>query len=97
MRDVKDVARALRGNGFNVTLITNVTRNAFKQAFGRFFHKYGRNKTNRLFFYYAGHGHTQKMYTGHGMDIFRPDEVRLFLNNVEEKKYEMLFTLAVMF
>ena len=64
MRDVKDVARALKENGFNVTLKTNVTRNAFRQAFGRFFHKYGRNKTNRLFFYYAGHGYTQKMYTG---------------------------------
>jgi hypothetical protein len=64
LRDVKDVARALKENGFNVTLKTNVTRNAFRQAFGRFFHKYGSNKTNRLFFYYAGHGYTQKMYTG---------------------------------
>ena len=64
MRDVKDVARALKENGFNVTLKTNLTRNAFRQAFGRFFHKYGSNKTNRLFFYYAGHGYTQKMYTG---------------------------------
>ena len=64
MRDVKDVARALKDNGFNVTLKTNVTRNAFRQAFGRFFHEYGRDKTNRLFFYYAGHGYTQKLYTG---------------------------------
>jgi hypothetical protein len=64
IRDVKDVARALKDNGFKVILKKNLTRNGFRQAFGRFFHKYGKNKTNRLFFYYAGHGYTQKMYTG---------------------------------
>ena len=64
IRDVKDVSRALKENGFKVILKKNLTRNAFRQAFGRFFHKYGRNKTNRLLFYYAGHGYTQKMYTG---------------------------------
>jgi len=63
IRDVKDVARALKENGFKVTLKTNLTRNGFNLAFGDFFYKYGRDKTNRLLFYYAGHGHTQKMAT----------------------------------
>jgi hypothetical protein len=64
IRDVKDVARALKENGFKVILKTNLTRNTFRRAFGSFFHKYGRSKTNRLFFYYAGHGYTQRMFTG---------------------------------
>lgn len=64
IRDVKDIARALKENGFQVILKTNLKRNEFSRAFGSFFYKYGRNKTNRLFFYYAGHGYTQRMYTG---------------------------------
>ena len=63
LRDVKDVARALKGNGFKVILKKNLTRNGFNRALGDFFYKYGRDKTNRLLFYYAGHGHTQKMFT----------------------------------
>jgi len=64
IRDVKDVAMALEKNGFNVVLKTNLTRNEFNRAFGSFCYKYGRDKANRLLFYYAGHGHTQKMFTG---------------------------------
>jgi len=64
IRDVKDVARALEENGFNVVLKTDLTRNEFNRAFGSFCYKYGRDKANRLLFYYAGHGHTQKMFTG---------------------------------
>ena len=63
IRDVKDVARALQENGFQVILKKNLTRNGFNRALGDFFYKYGRDKTNRLLFYYAGHGHTQKMFT----------------------------------
>jgi tetratricopeptide (TPR) repeat protein len=64
IRDVKDVARALQENGFQVMLKTNLTRNSFNRAFGDFFYEYGRDKNNRLLVYYAGHGHTQKMATG---------------------------------
>ena len=63
IRDVKDVARALEENGFNVVLKTDLTRDEFNRAFGSFCYKYGRDKANRLLFYYAGHGHTQKMFT----------------------------------
>lgn len=60
--DVKDVAKALEKNGFDkVILKTNLTRNGFNRAFGNFFYKYGRDKNNRLLFYYAGHGYTEKM------------------------------------
>jgi hypothetical protein len=63
LRDVKDVVRALKENGFNVTLKTNLTKNTFSRTLGDFFYKYGRDKTNRLLFYYAGHGYTQRMFT----------------------------------
>jgi hypothetical protein len=60
---VRDVARALKENGFEVILKTNLTRNNFNRVFADFFYKCGRDKTNRLLFYYAGHGYTQKMFT----------------------------------
>ena len=63
LRDVDDVAKALKRNGFKVTLKKNLTQGSFNEAFGRFCYKYGRDKNNRLLFYYAGHGHTQKMAT----------------------------------
>ena len=63
IRDAKDVTRALENNGFKVINKTNLTKKAFSRAFGNFFHEYGRDKNNRLLFYYAGHGHTQKMAT----------------------------------
>jgi hypothetical protein len=63
IRDVNDVTRALKENGFKVILKKNLTRSGFNRALGDFFYKYGRNKTNRLLFYYAGHGHTQQMFT----------------------------------
>jgi len=64
IRDVKDVAKALERNGFKVTLKANLTKDAFNKIFWKFCHEYGRNKDNRLLFYYAGHGHTQEMATG---------------------------------
>ena len=63
IRDVKDVARALEENGFNVILKTDLTKAEFTKIFGNFCYQYGRGKNNRLLFYYAGHGHTQKMFT----------------------------------
>ena len=63
LRDVDDVAKALKRNGFKVTLKKNLTRGSFNEVFGRFCYKYGRNRNNRLLFYYAGHGHTEKMAT----------------------------------
>ena len=64
IRDSEEVAAALRRNGFKVTLKTDVTREAFNRAMGEFVLKYVKDKDSRLLFYYAGHGHTQKMATG---------------------------------
>ena len=63
VRDVKEVAEALKKQGFKVTLKTDLTRDGFNQAFSDFVFKHGAGKDNRLLFYYAGHGHTQQMAT----------------------------------
>ena len=65
--DAKEVAKALEKHGFQVTLRTDVTKEAFNREFGDFTVKYGagdENANNRLLFYYAGHGHTEEMATG---------------------------------
>jgi len=62
--DAMEVAEALEKHGFQVTLKTNVTKDEFDREFGQFAVNYGRDKDNRLLFYYAGHGHTEKMTTG---------------------------------
>ena len=63
IKDVEEVATALEKNGFNVTLKTDVTRNEFDGLFSTFVREHGRDEDNRLIFYYAGHGHTEKMAT----------------------------------
>ena len=67
IRDATDVANTLKRNGFRVTLTTDLTKDAFTKVFWRFCHEYGKNKDNRLLFYYAGHGHTEEMATGESL------------------------------
>jgi hypothetical protein len=61
LRDVDEVANALKGMGYKVTLKKDLDRNSFIKAFAEFSVKNGRDKDNQLLFYYAGHGHTEKM------------------------------------
>ena len=64
IRDVGEVAAALEKHGFAVTLKTDLSKDKFSRALNEFALKYGREKDNRLLFYYAGHGFTQQMATG---------------------------------
>ena len=64
IRDVKEIAEVLKEQGFNVTLKTDLNRIDFSRAMSEFSLKYGKAEDNRLFFYFAGHGYTQKMVTG---------------------------------
>lgn len=61
LKDANEVTIALKNNGFNVTTKKDVTRDGFEQAFGEFALINGKNKNNRLLFYFAGHGHTIEM------------------------------------
>ncbi|MGD8763347.1 MAG: DUF1566 domain-containing protein [Desulfobacteraceae bacterium] len=63
IRDVNDVARVLEKHGFNVSLKTDLNRDDFSRAMSEFSLKYGKAEDNRLLFYFAGHGYTQKMAT----------------------------------
>ena len=58
LQDVKEVAEALQTHNFNVTLKTNLTADEFEDAFLTFVLEHGADETNRLLFYYAGHGYT---------------------------------------
>ena len=64
IEDVREVAEVLEKQGFNVILKTDVTKAEFNKAFSEFIYKSGKDKDNRLLFYYAGHGFTTKAATG---------------------------------
>ena len=64
LQDVDEVAEALQRHGFHVLRKKNLTKNEFDRAFAEFIHKYGKDKDNRLLFYYAGHGYTLPRATG---------------------------------
>ena len=64
VKDVKEVAEVLKRHGFNVTLKIDVTKDEFNKAFSKFIYESGKDKDNRLLFYYAGHGYTTRAATG---------------------------------
>ena len=64
VNDVREVAEVLEHHGFKVTLKIDVTKAEFNKAFSDFIYKFGKDKDNRLLFYYAGHGYTTKSATG---------------------------------
>lgn len=64
VNDVQEVAEVLERHGFNVTLKIDITKTEFNKTFSDFIYKSGKNKDNRLLFYYAGHGYTTKSATG---------------------------------
>ena len=64
VNDVREVSETLKSHGFNVTLEIDVTKAEFNKAFSDFIYESGKDKDNRLLFYYAGHGYTTKSATG---------------------------------
>ena len=64
VNDVKEIAEVLKRHGFNVTVKIDVTKAEFNKTFSDFIYKSGKDKDNRLLFYYAGHGYTTKSATG---------------------------------
>ena len=63
IQDVAEVAAALKKHGFAVTLKNDLTKPEFEDVFEKFVTE-GRHEYNRLLFYYAGHGHTEKLANG---------------------------------
>jgi len=62
--DVAEVAAVLRRLGFATTVVTNLTKQAFEDEFGRFVGEVGTQQNSRLLFYYAGHGYTETAESG---------------------------------
>lgn len=60
VKDAKAVAEALKLQGFEVTLVSNPTREELERAFRDFFIIGGTDADARLFVWFAGHGHTIK-------------------------------------
>ena len=61
LQDVDEVADALEEHGFSVTLKKDLTKLEFDKVFADFVVNAGAGPDNRLLFYYAGHGYTEKM------------------------------------
>lgn len=57
-KDIHAVKQALEGNGFNVVVKENLTKDQMEKVFIDFIGKHGQGLNNRLLFYFAGHGHT---------------------------------------
>ena len=67
LQDVDEVADVLEEHGFSVTLKKDLTKPEFEKAFADFVVNAGADPDNRLLFYYAGHGYTQRMTTGEAL------------------------------
>ena len=59
-RDVREVKKALEGQGFNVETILNPSKQDMDDRIEQFIGDYGYERNNRLLFYYSGHGYTQE-------------------------------------
>ena len=65
VKDARNVAKALEGQGFEVTLKTNLDWRSLRQTFEDFFLEKGSAPDARLFIWYAGHGHTDQRGEGY--------------------------------
>ena len=63
LKDVKEVAAALEKHNFNVTLKTDLNKAEFEAAFETLIKSVEGDENSRLLFYFAGHGHTEKLRT----------------------------------
>ena len=70
--DVKEVRKALEDNGFKVKLVMDPDRTKLEKEIREFVVRFGRKENNRLLFYYAGHGYSQKLGYGGQMGYLVP-------------------------
>jgi hypothetical protein len=75
--DAREVKAALEQHGFVVTLVENPTAARLDSEIKSFFARRGLDKENRLLFYFAGHGHTQRMSYGGDLGYIVPSDAPL--------------------
>ena len=72
--DIPEVKNALENNGFEVTVVMNPDATTMKQAYTDFIARYGQGSDNRLLFYFAGHGYTERMPYGGDIGYICPSD-----------------------
>ena len=77
VNDTRDVKAALEQHGFIVTIVENPTAAQLENAMKDFIATRGLGAENRLLFYFAGHGYTQKKAYGANMGYIVPSDVPL--------------------
>ena len=70
--DLKTVQSELEKQGFEVTVLLNATYDEMDKAYKDFIASHGLDQNNRLLFYFAGHGHTEKQSYGGEMGYIVP-------------------------
>jgi hypothetical protein len=65
IEDARNVSKALKEAGFEVTLKTNLKSDQLEDAFSEFFIEKGNDPDARLLVWFAGHGHTDRQGEGY--------------------------------
>lgn len=77
VNDTREVKAALEQHGFIVTIVENPTAAQLENAMKDFITTRGLEAENRLLFYFAGHGYTQKKAYGANMGYIVPSDAPL--------------------
>lgn len=85
-RDMVELERVFAAHGFDVRVVPDPDAEELRDAFENFIRDYGRDETNRLLIYFAGHGHTISIHErprGYLVPVDAPlpeDDVDAFLD-----------------
>lgn len=71
-KDVEAVKEVLEQRGFHVVIIRDPDAQTLNAAFKNFIDRHGHEKDARLLFYFAGHGHTERLAYGEEMGYIVP-------------------------
>jgi len=77
VNDAREIKTTLEQHGFVVTLVENPTAAQLENALKDFIATRGLGAENRLLFYFAGHGYTQKKAYGADLGYIVPSDVPL--------------------
>jgi len=77
VKDTREVKAALEQHGFMVTIVENPTAAQLENAMKEFIATRGLGAENRLLFYFAGHGYSQKKAYGASMGYIVPGDAPL--------------------
>lgn len=73
-KDISDINNELSRHGFQVTILNNPTKALFLSKIDEFINLYGLAADNRLLFYLACHGHTERLTYGEEMGYIVPSD-----------------------